>query len=160
MKQEDYTTRPTAKPSERIPGRLVRWEGTDYVEFQPAGKRDTASRTMLKETKQLSFYRNEGQKEPTSYSLHVNVGGDTDDPAADILEKVQRELAPMAKKEVKVKTPPRYLHDADGLQVWYRKKSQQLCCFIEIDASARSQMSATLIRLMAEINKTINSNKF
>ena len=159
MKQEDYTPRPTAKPSARIPGRLVRWEGTDYCEFQPAGKRDTASRTMLKETKNLSFYRNEGQKD-NSYSLHVNVSGDSEDPAADIMERVQRELAPMAKKEPKMPTNTKFLRDTPELKVWHRKKDKRLCCHIEIDTSQQYLMSGTLMKLASEINKIITLNRF
>ena len=159
MNNEEYSNRPTSKPSERIPGRLVKWEDSDYIEFQPYGKREEAVRTMLKETKNLSYYRNEGQKD-SSYSLHVNVSGDTADPANALLEKVQKELTPLAKKEPKLAANVRYLFDGQGLKVWHRKRDKMLCVMIELDTSKPAFLSNTLIRQMSEVNKIINANKF
>lgn len=159
MNTEEYQNRPKGKPSERILGRLVRWEGTDYVEFQPQGKKETATRKMMKETKNLSFYRNEGQKD-SSYSLHVNVSGDSEDPAADIMERVQQELAPLAKTEPKMPTNTKFLRDTPELKVWHRKKDKRLCCHIEIDTSLQYLMSGTLLKLASEINKIITLNRF
>ena len=61
----DYTKRPTVKPDEKVEGRLLKWKGTDYVAFEPVQKRDQdhPARTYLKETKNVSFYKNEGEKE-------------------------------------------------------------------------------------------------
>lgn len=157
--EDNYQSRPQSKPSERIPGRLVRWEGTDYVEFQPQGKKETATRTMMKETKNLSFYRNEGQKD-NSYSLHVNVSGTEEDPAAAIMERVQKELAPLAKTEPKMSTGLKFLRDTPELKVWHRKRDKRLCCHIEIDTSQPCFMSGTLMKMASEINKIITLTKF
>lgn len=155
----EYTQRPSGQPSERIKGRLLRWKDSDYMEFQPRQAKDTATRTMLRESKQLTYYRNEGQKE-NSYSLHINVAGNEQDPAATIIEKVQKELAPLTKKEVKLTAVNHYLTDTEELKVWHRKKDKKVCCYIQLDASMPVMMSGTLMRLAAEINKIINSNKF
>lgn len=159
MNNNDYTTRPTGKPAESIRGRLIRWKDSDYIEFQPQCKKDGATRSMIRETKNLSYYRNEGQKE-SSYSLHVNVSGDTADPANALLEKVQKELAPLTKKEPRLANNVRYLCDVQGLKVWHRKKDKTLCVMIELDTSKPSFLSNTLIRQMSEVNKIINSNQF
>ena len=157
--EQQYGPRPTAKPAERIPGRLIRWEGTDYMEFQPQQKSTVQTRSMLRETKQLSYYRNEGKRD-SSYSLHVNVSGDEQDPAAVIIDRVQTELAPLAKKEVKLPQRVKYLADEDGLKVWHRKQDKRLCCYIEIDTAMPATISSTLLKTAAEINKIIQQTKF
>ena len=158
LNYDDYTMRPTGKPSERIPGRLVKWENSDYIEFQPQQKGCQQTRTMLRESKHVSYYRNEGKKD-NSYSLHVNVSGEENDPAATIIEKVESELGPLVKKEIKVPTRVSYLADQDNLKVWHRKKDRRLCCYMELDTSLPSAVSSLLLKTAAEINKIINSNK-
>ena len=85
---ENYGERPTGKPDEKVEGRLLKWKDSDYVAFEPVQKRDQdhPARTYLKETKNVSFYKNEGEKE-NSYSLHVNVDGSTPDAPAAVLQK-------------------------------------------------------------------------
>lgn len=159
MKTEEYGNRPSGQPSERIQGRLIRWKGTNYMEFQPKQTKEDATRAMMKETKNLTFYRNVGKKE-SSYSLHVNVSDKEKDPAAAIIDKVQTELAPLTKGEVKLTPVRKYLADEEGLKVWHRKKDKRLCCMIEIDTTQPVTMSSTLLKKAADINKIINSNKF
>jgi len=162
MKQneEEYTGRPSTKPSERIPGRLLRYAGTDYCEFQPQCKKDTATRTMLSETRAVKFYQNVGEKDK-SYSLHVNVNGNEEDPAGAIMEQVEKALKPVMKKEPKLGTGVKYLMDTPELKVWQRKKDKKLCCHIEIDISPTTVlMSGVLMRQMQEINKIISMKKY
>ena len=86
-KIKDNTTmvsRPRRKPDHSVKGTMKTWEGTDYCEFHPVGKRES-NRTEIKRVGDSSFYQTNGEKE-SSYSLHVNVDGDSQDPVAEIYE--------------------------------------------------------------------------
>lgn len=157
----DYTKRPTVKPDEKIEGRLLKWKGTDYVAFEPVQKRDQdhPARTYLKETKNVSFYKNEGEKE-NSYSLHVNVDGSTPDAPAALLQKAAEALKPLLKKEPQIASNTLFIRDTDELKVWQRKKQKQLVIQFTLDTGKPFLMTSNMLRLAQEANKIINSNKF
>lgn len=157
----DYTKRPTVKPDEKVEGRLLKWKGTDYVAFEPVQKRDQdhPARTYLKETKNVSFYKNEGEKE-NSYSLHVNVDGSTPDAPAALLQKAAEALKPLLKKEPQIASNTLFIRDTDELKVWQRKKQKQLVIQFTLDTGLPSLMTSNMLRLAQEANKIINSNKF
>lgn len=155
--EEKLVEKPLGKPIERIAGRLLRFEGTDYVEFRPVAKKETETRNVIKSGKGISFYENKGEKD-NSYSLHVNVGSDCKDPASEILSRVQDTLAPLTKKEPKVPTA-KFLIDKEELKLWSRKDKKQLCAMIVLDFSKPAPfVSSQLFSLSQEINKIINSN--
>ena len=91
-------SRPRRKPDSSIKGKLNRWDNSDYCEFVPTGTRES-NRTEIKRVGDSSFYKTSGQKE-SSYSLHVNVDGESQDPVAeiyeimDVLTKDQRKTLP------------------------------------------------------------------
>jgi len=157
----DYTKRPTVKPDEKVEGRLLKWKGTDYVAFEPVQKRDQdhPARTYLKETKNVSFYKNEGEKE-NSYSLHVNVDGSTPDAPAALLQKAAEALKPLLKKEPQIASNTLFIRDTDELKVWQRKKQKQLVIQFTLDTGLPFLMTSNMLRLAQEANKIINSNKF
>ena len=157
----DYTKRPTVKPDEKVEGRLLKWKGTDYVAFEPVQKRDQdhPARTYLKETKNVSFYKNEGEKE-NSYSLHVNVDGSTPDAPAVLLQKAAEALKPLLKKEPQIASNTLFIRDTDELKVWQRKKQKQLVIQFTLDTGKPFLMTSNMLRLAQEANKIINSNKF
>lgn len=157
----DYTKRPTVKPDEKIEGRLLKWKDSDYVAFEPVQKRDQdhPARTYLKETKNVSFYKNEGEKE-NSYSLHVNVDGSTPDAPAALLQKAAEALKPLLKKEPQIASNTLFIRDTDELKVWQRKKQKQLVIQFTLDTGLPFLMTSNMLRLAQEANKIINSNKF
>lgn len=157
----DYTKRPTVKPDEKVEGRLLKWKGTDYVAFEPVQKRDQdhPARTYLKETKHVSFYKNEGEKE-NSYSLHVNVDGSTPDAPTALLQKAAEALKPLLKKEPQIASNTLFIRDTDELKVWQRKKQKQLVIQFTLDTGKPFLMTSNMLRLAQEANKIINSNKF
>lgn len=157
----DYTKRPTVKPDEKVEGRLLKWKGTDYVAFEPVQKRDQdhPARTYLKETKNVSFYKNEGEKE-NSYSLHVNVDGSTPDAPEALLQKAAEALKPLLKKEPQIASNTLFIRDTDELKVWQRKKQKQLVIQFTLDTVLPFLMTSNMLRLAQEANKIINSNKF
>jgi len=158
---ENFSERPAGKPDEKVEGRLLRWKGTDYVAFEPVQKRDQdhPARTYLKETKNVSFYKNEGEKE-NSYSLHVNVDGSTPDAPAALLQKAAEALKPLMKKEPQIANNTLFITDTDELKVWQRKKQKQLVIQFTLDTGMPFLMTSNMLRLAQEANKIINSNKF
>ena len=157
----DYTKRPTVKPDEKVEGRLLKWKDSDYVAFEPVQKRDQdhPARTYLKETKNVSFYKNEGEKE-NSYSLHVNVDGSTPDAPTALLQKAAEALKPLLKKEPQIASNTLFIKDTDELKVWQRKKQKQLVIQFTLDTGKPFLMTSNMLRLAQEANKIINSNKF
>ena len=91
--------RPRRKADSVVKGSLHKWEGTDYAEFHPVRGKDEPTREMLKQVGNSTFYKNLGKKE-SSYTLHVNVDGESHDPVAeiyeimDVLTKEQRKTLP------------------------------------------------------------------
>lgn len=157
--EEGYDMRPQSKPDASVRGRLLKWENSDYVAFEPQKARETPARTVLKEKKGGCFYKNEGEKE-NSFSLHVNVDGSEKYPAYAALEKAQEILKPLMKEEPKLNVK-KFFEDTPELKVWHRKGEKQLCAMITIDSSAtQEKMSSQLFRAASEINKIINANKF
>lgn len=158
---ENFGERPTAKPDEKVEGRLLKWKDSDYVAFEPVQKRDQdhPARTYLKETKHVSFYKNEGEKE-NSYSLHVNVDGSTPDAPAALLQKAAEALKPLMKKEPQIAANTRFIKDTDELKVWQRKKQKKLVIQFTLDTGKPFLMTSNMLRLAQEANKIINSNKF
>lgn len=49
--EEGYDMRPQSKPDASVRGRLLKWENSDYVAFEPQKARETPARTVLKEKK-------------------------------------------------------------------------------------------------------------
>lgn len=157
--EEGFDMRPQSKPDASVRGRLLKWENSDYVAFEPQKARETPARTVLKEKKGGCFYKNEGEKE-NSFSLHVNVDGSEKYPAYAALEKAAEILKPLMKEEPKINVK-KFFEDTPELKVWHRKGDKQLCAMITIDSSAtQERMSSQLFRAASEINKIINANKF
>lgn len=157
--EEGFDMRPQSKPDASVRGRLLKWENSDYVAFEPQKARETPARTVLKEKKGGCFYKNEGEKE-NSFSLHVNVDGSEKYPAYAALEKATEILKPLMQEEPKINVK-KFFEDTPELKVWHRKGDKQLCAMITIDSSAtQERMSSQLFRAASEINKIINANKF
>ncbi len=155
----EYLEKPAGKPIEKIPGRLLKYENSDYVAFEPRQKKEQPTRTMLLEKKGCQYYRNEGEKD-NSYSLHVNVNGNETDPAGALLQKAEDVLLKLTKKEPKAPSV-KFITNTDELKIWQRKKEKKVVCMMMLDISkVTSNMSSKLLSLTAEINKVINSTKF
>ena len=144
-KIKNYGERPSGKPDEKVEGRLLKWKGTDYVAFEPVQKRDQdhPARTYLKETKHVSFYKNEGEKE-NSYSLHVNVDGKSADAPAELLQKAAEALKPLMKNPPQVPVNTVFITDTQLI----------------LDTAKPFLMTSNMLRLAQEANKIINSRKF
>ncbi len=159
-----YQTRPRRKPDSSTRGKLNRWEGSEYLEFVPAGSKPS-NRTMFKQVGPSSFYKSEGTKD-SSYSLHLNVDGESQDPVAEMydlfmhLTEDQRKALPKLPEG----SQGRMLLDNEVLKIWLDSERGKLSILTELECSANiermllqveSQMSVTVARYRQEI---INSN--
>lgn len=160
-----YVRRPRRKPDSSVKGKLNRWEGTDYVEFVPSGTRES-NRKMLKQLGNSSFYKSEGEKE-SSYSVHLNCNGKSEDPVAELLGQF------LVLTEEQRKTTPKLpegsegrmlLDNNSGLQIWLDREKGKVSILTELDCTpnierqllqAQSAMNVTIGRYRTEI---INNN--
>ena len=159
-----YVARPKGKPETSMKGKMNEWSN-GYREFIPQGTREN-NRQMLKQLGDSSFYKTEGKKE-SSYSLHLNVDGKSEDPVAEMHEQFllltegQRKENPELAKGI----AGRMLFDnGSSLQVWLDTEKGEvtiltrLTCSPQIDRQllqAQSQMNVTIGRYRSEI---INAN--
>ena len=169
-KTNDNTTvvsRPRRKPDSSTKGKLNRWEGTDYVEFVPTGTRES-NRKMLKQLGNSSFYKSEGEKE-SSYSLHLNVDGKSEDPVAEMFEQFK---VLTAEQQKQLPTLPEnqqgrmLLDDGRGLKIWLDTENGKVSILSELDCGpdidrqllqAQATMNVTLGRYRKEIINNINN---
>lgn len=168
-KTTDNTTilsRPRRKPDSSVKGKLNRWNNTDYCEFVPAGTRES-NRTEIKRLGNSSFYRSEGEKD-SSYSLHLNVDGNSQDPVAEMfdifmhLTEDQRKQLPQLPEG----SHGRMLYDdKQNLQIWHDTEANKLTILTQLECSAdierqllqaQAQMNVVLGRFRKDI---INNNK-
>ena len=160
-----YQTRPRRKPDSSTKGKLNRWEGSDYLEFVPAGSKPS-NRTMLRQLGDSSFYKSEGEKQ-SSYSVHLNCDGKSEDPVSELFDQFL--LLTEEKRKQLPKLPEgsegRMLFDNnEGLQIWLDRERGKLSILTELDCNtsiermllqAQSQMNVCIARNRQEI---INSN--
>ena len=160
-----YQSRPRRKPDSSTKGKLNRWEGSDYLEFVPAGSKPS-NRTMLRQLGDSSFYKSEGEKQ-SSYSVHLNCDGKSEDPVGELLDQFlvltegQRKQLPKLPEG----SEGRMLFDNnEGLQIWLDRERGKLSILTELDCNtsiermllqAQSQMNVCIARNRQEI---INSN--
>ena len=158
-----YVTRPKGKPDVTTKGKLNEWQN-GYKEFIPQGQKPS-NRTMLKQLGDSSFYKSEGEKQ-SSYSLHLNVDGRSDDPVGELFE--QFKILTEGERKQTPKMPEgsegRMLLDNGQTQVWLDTSKGELVIHARLQCSpqverqllqAQATMKVTLGRYRQEI---INNN--
>lgn len=149
----NYQARPKSKPAETLKGKLNRWD-TGYAEFIPQGSKPS-NRTMLKQLGNSSFYKSEGEKE-SSYSLHLNVDGKSEDPVAELFEQFKVLTAEQQKTKPQLNTEAegRMLFDnGSGLQVWLDSAKGEVCILTRLQCSP--QIERQLLQAQAAMNVTL-----
>ncbi len=160
MANEKYLTRPKTKPAETLKGKMNKWDN-GYAEFIPQGQKPS-NRSMLKQLGNSSFYKSEGSKE-SSYSLHLNVDGASQDPVAEMAElflnltKEQQKTKPQLPESLQ----GRMLYDdSKGLKVWLDMNTKKVTILASLDCTpdierqllcAEAQMNVTLGRYRNEL---------
>lgn len=164
MKQtETYLARPKTKPDSSQKGKLNQWNN-GYAEFIPQGSKES-QRQMLKQMGDNSFYKNEGKKE-SSYSLHLNVDGESPDPVAEMFDIFMHLTEDQRKSLPKLPecSQGRMLLDNERLKIWLDGERGKVSILTELECSgniermllqAQSQMSVTVARYRQDI---INAN--
>ena len=160
MAKEIFLSRPKTKPNSSTKGKLNEWDN-GYKEFVPAGTRES-NRTLFKQMGDSSFYKNEGKKE-SSYSLHLNVSGESQDPVAEMFDIFMHLTEEQRKSLPKLPdgSQGRMLYDNGmGLKVWLDHERGKLSILTELDCDAniermllqaQSQMSVCIARNRTEI---------
>ena len=159
-----YVARPKGKPETSMKGKMNEWSN-GYREFIPQGTREN-NRQMLKQMGDSSFYRTQGKKE-SSYSLHLNVDGESQDPVAEMfdifmhLTEDQRKALPKLPEG----SQGRMLFDnGEGLQIWLDHETGKVSILAQLDCSpnierlllqVESQMNVCIARYRQDI---INAN--
>jgi len=148
-----YLARPKGKPDVSTKGKLNEW-ANGYKEFIPQGTK-ASNRTMLKQLGNSSFYRSEGEKE-SSYSLHLNVNGKSEDPVAEMFDQFlhltegERKSAPMMPEGSQGKM----LYDNGGtLKVWHDTANGEVVILTRLTCSP--QIERELLQAQATMNVTL-----
>ena len=162
--KENYVSRPKTKPSSSTKGKLNKWDN-GYAEFIPTGSR-VSNRRMLKQMGNSSFYKSEGEKE-SSYSLHLNVDGKSEDPVAEMFKQFKVLTAEQCKQmpQLPEGSEGRMLYDNGGsLKVWHDTAKGEVCILTRLQCTpqierqllqAQATMSVTLGRYHTEIINNI-----
>lgn len=160
-----YVSRPKGKPDMTTKGKLNEWSN-GYREFIPQGTREN-QREMLKQLGDSSFYKTTGKKD-SSWSVHLNCDGKSEDPVAELLDQFlvltegQRKHLPKLPEGSKGRM---LLDNGMGLQIWLDRERGKVSILTELECNtniermllqAQSQMNVCIARNRTEI---LNNNK-
>ena len=151
--ENSYVSRPRRKPDETVRGKLNRWDN-GFAEFVPQGSK-ASNRTMLKQLGNSSFYKSEGAKE-SSYSIHVNVDGDSPNPVAEAFEVFMALTDGQRKTEPKMpegSTGRMLLDNGGSLKVWLDSEKGEVLILSKLECSP--QIDRQLLQLQAQMNVTL-----
>lgn len=161
-----YVSRPKGKPDESLKGKLNKWNN-GYAEFIPQGTREN-QREMLKQLGDSSFYKTTGKKD-SSWSVHLNCNGKSEDPVAELLDQFlvltegQRKQLPKLPEGSEGRM---LLDNGQGLQIWLDSEKGKVSILTELDCNsnidrmllqAQSQMNVTIGRYHQEIVNLSNN---
>ena len=148
-----YVTRPKGKPEVTTKGKMNEWSN-GYKEFIPQGTREN-QREMLKQLGDSSFYKTNGKKE-SSWSVHLNCDGKSEDPVAELLDQF------LVLTEGERKTTPKLpegsqgrmlLDNGAGLKIWLDSERGKLSILTELECSA--QIERQLLQAQSQMNVCI-----
>lgn len=151
-----YVTRPKGKPEVTTKGKLNEWSN-GYKEFVPQGQK-ASNRTMLKQLGNSSFYKSEGAKE-SSYSLHLNVDGKSEDPVAEMYEQFKLLTADEQKQMPQLpEGEGRMLFDnGSSLKVWLNSEKGEVCILTRLQCG--SQIERELLQAQAAMNVALGRHR-
>ena len=150
-------SRPHRKPDVTTKGKLNEWDN-GYKEFIPQGQKPS-NRTMLKQLGNSSFYKSEGEKE-SSYSLHLNVDGKSEDPVAEMfdifmhLTEDQRKHLPKLPEGSEGRM---LLDNGQGLQVWLDTTNAKLTVMAQLDCT--HDIERQLLQAQSQMNVCVGRHR-
>ena len=160
-KESNLVSRPRRKADSSVKGKLNRWEGSDYVEFVPTGTRES-NRRMLKQLGNSSFYKSEGQKE-SSYSLHLNVDGESADPVGEMFQQFRQMHCRRQRSQQKQKPQMpegcrgQMLADNGNLKIWMDSENGKLVIMAELECAPNIERQ--LLQAQAQMNVCIGRHR-
>jgi hypothetical protein len=156
---EEYSSRPKTKPAQAIRGKMLIWPETKQYYFEGRKEHPEMKREVMHDKGGVKIAKTQGEKE-SSYILTAKVDGSSEDPYGDLMGKIASELKGKSKKEVQIPNANFLINREGRLQVWKRRKENQLCVFLTLDASvAKSVMLENLLDEVTSINKCIKQLK-
>ena len=152
-----YVSRPRRKPDSSVKGKLNRWDNSDYCEFVPSGTGES-KRNVLKQLGPNSFYRTEGQKE-SSYSLHLNVDGDSADPVGEMFDlfKTLTEGERMSEPTLPEGEGHMLFDDGQNLKIWLDTAKGKVTIQAQLDCSPN--IERMLLQAQAAMNVCIGRHR-
>ena len=114
---------------------------------------------MLKQMGDSSFYLNQGKKE-SSYSLHLNVDGESQDPVAEMfdifmhLTEDQRKALPKLPEGSQGRM---LFDDKQRLQIWHDTETNKLTILTQLECSA--DIERQLLQAQAQMNVVVGRNR-
>ena len=156
-KDIQYVGRPKGKPDMTTKGKLNEW-ANGYREFIPQGTREN-QREMLKQLGDSSFYKTNGKKE-SSYSLHLNVDGKSEDPVGELLDQFlvltegQRKQLPKLPEGSEGRM---LLDNGMGLQIWLDRERGKVSILTELDCN--TNIERMLLQAQSQMNVCIARNR-
>ena len=156
MATEDinYVTRPKTKPDVTTKGKMNQWNN-GYAEFVPAGSKPS-NRTLLKQLGNSSFYKTVGKKD-SSYSLHLNVDGKSEDPVGEMLDQFlvltadERKQTPKLPEGLEGRM---LLDNGQGLKIWLDRKRGKVSILTELDCT--NNIERMLLQMQSQMNVCIS----
>ena len=147
-----YVTRPKTKPDVTTKGKMNEW-ANGYKEFIPQGQKPS-NRNVLKQLGNSSFYKSEGEKE-SSYTLHLNVDGKSEDPVGEAFEifKVLTEGERKQQPRLPEGSEGRMLLDDGQTQVWLDAERHKVTLLTRLECS--QQIDRQLLQAQAVMNVTL-----
>lgn len=145
-----YISRPKGKPDVTTKGKMNEW-ANGYKEFIPQGQKPS-NRTMLKTLGNSSFYKSEGEKE-SSYSLHINVDGRSEDPVGEMLEQFKVLTAEQQKQMPQLPEGSQgrmLLDDGRCLKVWLDTETHKLTILTTLECGP--DIERQLLQAQAAMN--------
>ncbi|MBP5375679.1 MAG: hypothetical protein J6Y38_05025 [Bacteroidaceae bacterium] len=155
--KETYITRPKTKPSSSTKGKMNEWDN-GYKEFIPQGTREN-QREMLKQLGDSSFYKTTGKKD-SSYSVHLNCDGKSEDPVGELLDQFliltegQRKQMPKLPEGSEGRM---LLDNGQGLQIWLDRERGKVSILAELDCT--NQIERMLLQAQSQMNVTIGRHR-
>lgn len=159
-KQKDNATlvsRPRRKPDSSTKGKLNEWDN-GYKEFVPTGTKES-NRVMKKQVGNSSFYQSVGQKE-SSYTVHINVDGNSEDPVAEAFDlfKVLTEGEQKQKPQMPEGQQGRMLTDnRQGLQIWLDSEKGEVVILSRLQCSP--DIERQLLHMQSQMNVCIGCHR-
>ena len=152
-----YVARPKTKPDVTTKGKMNEWSN-GYREFIPQGTREN-QREMLKQLGDSSFYKTIGKKD-SSWSVHLNCDGKSEDPVAELLDQFlvltenERKQLPKLPEGSEGRM---LLDNGQGLQIWLDRERGKISILTELDCGPN--IDRQLLQAEGQMNVCIAKNR-